>query len=576
MCHHAFHMCLYGLALVFITGCGSPRGEALHSPKGARGSPAIGASSAPLSQRISRPTPERIAAAHARFASAVILEMNGEGEAALEEYWKAAQDDPDSEWLALEVSRRLIHQRKLERAQQLLERAAARPDASSSVVARLAMVYSQLGKHDLAIQASRASIQKNPSSLGSYQGLFFNFLHAGRTAEALKTLDSAAAVRNPSVEFLLGLAELYASYTMQHPSEREAVKPKALALLHRAQKMDMTDPGYRLKLADGLATFGETEPAAAIYQELLSEDVRNPMLREAVHAKLANIYLRGSDRKRARAQLEALMMSNPTNPQPYFFLGQLAVEEKNLEEAVEQFSKALLLNEGFEGVYYELANAQLGLDKPNEALATIEKARKRFPANYFMEFATGIAHSRLKDFDLALKHFTAAEVMGNASEPKRVNHFLYFQLGVAYEQKGEYDEAARAFEKCLELAPDFDEAMNYLGYMWADRGENLDKALELLLKAVKMEPENAAYLDSLGWVYFRLGRFPEAQKYIQKAVDLSEEPDAVLHEHLGDVFHALGDGQRAREEWTKAQELEPKDSVREKLEGAGRSSEKPQ
>ncbi len=100
--------------------------------------------------------------------------------------------------------------------------------------------------------------------------------------------------------------------------------------------------------------------------------------------------------------------------------------------------------------------------------------------------------------------------------------------------------AAVLFRKCLELDAEFAEALNYLGYMWADLGNNLEEALELIQRAVDLEPDNAAYLDSLGWVLFRLGRAEDAVIWLERAVELSSEPDPTLYDHLGDVYEALG------------------------------------
>jgi tetratricopeptide (TPR) repeat protein len=554
---------------------GESPAPALESPKQEASGPVGSVRRVRSREENSTASEERLSEAHALFANAVVLEMDGETEAANKAYIEAAEKDPGSEWLTLEVSRRLLQQRKYEEALALLQRAAVRPDVSGPVLARLGLVYSQLGKSDLAMKYSRAAIHRNPNDLAAYTGLFLNYMQSQKPQEALAVLDEAARVPKPTAPFLIGLSELYANYVAQNPSDRDAIKGKALPLLERARKLPLRDAELKLKLADGMSAFGNSEAATQLYHELLTEAFEDPALRETVHTKLANIYLRASDRKRAQEQLEALLKSDPTNPQPYYFLGQLAADDKKLEPAAEYFSKAIILRADFEPAYYELANAQLALDKPKEALATLEKARQKFAGNFFMEFGSAIACVRLKEYDRALQYFTAAEVVTKTSNPERLNHFFYFQLGVAYEQKGDYAEAARAFEKCLELSPDFDEAMNYLGYMWADRGENLDKALALLEKAVKKEPENAAYLDSLGWVYFRLKRLPEALEYISKAIKLSDEPDATLNDHLGDVYHAMGNDEKAGEAWTKSLEIEPKNEVRAKMESLKKSGNAP-
>ncbi len=102
--------------------------------------------------------------------------------------------------------------------------------------------------------------------------------------------------------------------------------------------------------------------------------------------------------------------------------------------------------------------------------------------------------------------------------------------------------------------------------MWADRGEHLDHARELIEKAVKAEPKNAAYLDSLGWVLYKLNRPKEALPYLLKALQFSEEEDATLYDHVGDIYAALGQTDKARDSWRKSLKLEASDQVRKKLE----------
>jgi len=125
-------------------------------------------------------------------------------------------------------------------------------------------------------------------------------------------------------------------------------------------------------------------------------------------------------------------------------------------------------------------------------------------------------------------------------------------------------------QKALELNPDFPEAANHLGYMWAERGENLDQARALIEKAVKAEPESEAYLDSLAWVLFKQGKPGEALPHMLKAVAISEKensPDATLYDHLGDIQAALGHSALARDAWSKALKLEENKEIQHKLEG---------
>jgi len=117
----------------------------------------------------------------------------------------------------------------------------------------------------------------------------------------------------------------------------------------------------------------------------------------------------------------------------------------------------------------------------------------------------------------------------------------------------------------LKLKPDFAEALNYLGYMWAEQGEQLDRAHEMIAKALKLQPKNAAYLDSMGWVLFKQGKPKKALDYILKAVELTKEPDPTLFDHLGDIYAALNEMDKARDAWGKSLAAEKSEVIQKKL-----------
>jgi len=215
------------------------------------------------------------------------------------------------------------------------------------------------------------------------------------------------------------------------------------------------------------------------------------------------------------------------------------------------------------------------LNKSKEAIETLEIAKKKSPDNFLLEFYFGMAWSEQKDYAAALRHFTSAELLAKAmeqkgTEPKLLDREFYYQVGACYERTGDFAHAEEYFQKCLQISPDWPEACNYLGYMWAEHGTNLDRARDLLEKAVKAEPKNAAFLDSLGWVFYKLNEPEKALRHIREAVELSDKPDPTLLDHLGDVLAAAHQPEQAREAWQKSLELEPNDAVRKKMEGAGK------
>jgi tetratricopeptide (TPR) repeat protein len=545
------------IASVLLAGCGKL--PARKTP------PPAAAASAPAGEQPAAETEDQLAKAHAHYAAGVVHEVDEDLDAALEEYRMAALDDPDDETLVLEVSRRLMQNKDNDKALEIVTRAAARPKASGQIFARLAILYSELGKTDQAIAADRDAIRRSPELFTAYQNLFLNYVQSKRLAEALKVLDEASQLQTTNAEFLVGVAELYSGVTLQTPAEKAAVQAKALALVNRAAQLHPSSPSINLRLADTFNTLGETTKAARLYLDILKQLPDLPLLRDRIHAKLAEIYLRGKDSKLAGEQLEAIIHDDPTNPQANYYLGSILFDEKKLPEAADYFSKAILFKPDMEEAYFDLAQTQLGQDKPSEALATLEKARQKFPQSFFLEYFTAVALTRQKGYSQAIEHFTDAEVVAQATNPKLLSETFYFQFGAANERKGDLTQAEKYFQKCLQLQPDFAEALNYLGYMWAEHGLNLDKARGLIEKAVKIEPKNAAYLDSLGWVLYKLNQPKDALPYALEAAKLSDQPDATVYDHIGDIYASLNQLTDARAAWRKSLSLEANDDVRKKL-----------
>ncbi len=549
------------LPVLLAAGCGTTRPRNAATAE----APANADSALHASPRAEEAALEKKADAHAHYAAAVLHEMNDEQPQALEDYYQAALEDPTDDGLLLEVSERLLRARQPDKALKVLEPAARRRDVSSAVLARLGFVYAELGKDEPAIKADREAIQKDPRSLAGYHNLYLNYLQAKQPQAALGVLDEAAKVRNPGAEFLIGLAELYENYGQHFAAQRDAVRSKALAVLHRAAKLGSANPQLRLRLADGFHGAGDTKQAALLYLDLLKHLDDSPIVRELVRGKLAEIYLH-SDHKKAIEQLQAIVHDDPANAPAYYYLGSIADDEKRWNDAIEYYKKALLFSPDLEQAYYDLARVQLGANNADDSLATLDRAQRKFGQSFFIEYLKGAAYSEQKHYQEAVSHFTAAEVIANATAPSLLGHVFYFQLGAARERNGEIAAAEKDFQRCLKMSPDFAEALNYLGYMWADRGTNLDQARVMIEKAVKLEPTNAAFIDSLGWVLFKQHEPAKALDYILKAVKLNAEPDATIYDHLGDIYATLKQEDKAREAWRKSLSVEPNEQIQKKLE----------
>ncbi|MEP7363521.1 MAG: tetratricopeptide repeat protein [Acidobacteriota bacterium] len=154
-------------------------------------------------------------------------------------------------------------------------------------------------------------------------------------------------------------------------------------------------------------------------------------------------------------------------------------------------------------------------------------------------------YEKSKNYGEMTKTLDEAEKLSSTPEEKEP---ILFMRGALYEKQKNFEKSEAEFRKVLDMNPKSASALNYLGYMLADRNVRLNEALDMIKKAVDQEPDNGAFLDSLGWVYFRLGRLDEAVDYLKRAVQQSGK-DPTVNDHLGDVYMKQGNLKEAIEQW---------------------------
>jgi len=548
------------VALLLAAGCASSQPPNAAAPEAAQGTNARNSTPGPRHE-----SDKKMVAAYSHFLQGTIADMEDKPDEAMAEFTEATLNDPSNEDLVLELTRRQIQRRKLDDALKVLLRATAIPGASGEIFARLGVVYSELGKNDQAVAVTATAIARAPASFNAYRTLFLIELQRGRPQAAEKVLDRAARAPGTSPDFCAAVAELYASLLRQAPSLTDSIHTNAGAMLDRAIRMQPSSPQVKAKLADGYLAIGDSTNAIHLYQELLGGYGDAPGLREKIRLKIAEVYLEHRDYTNAATQLKAIAADDPGNGQVYYLLGRLALDARNLPEAEDYFHRTLVLTEENQDAYFKLAGVQIDLEKGGEALATLDKAEARFGSGFAISYLRGLACVEQKDYTNAVKQFTSAEVIANSTDPKALSAGFYFDAGAACERKGDYEEAEQYFNKSLALAPDYPEALNYLGYMWADRGVKLEHARELIEKAVLLRPKSAAYQDSLAWVLYRLNKPQEALGCIQQAVKLSERADATIYDHLGDIYTALKEADKAADAWRKSLSVEPNEEIKKKL-----------
>ena len=504
---------------------------------------------------------ERRAEAHAAFAAGLVRGMNGDSEGLLNYFERVTEKDLSNYELVADVARRFLQQGKTDRALKLLDRVAERPDAPGELHALHGVALTSVGRTADALKAYMRAAERPPVIVAVYQAVVRILADDRRTAEALPLLIRARKSFATEPGSLLDIADLYRVIGSADARWQVQAKAAALEVLAQVRSLKPEDPALALRLSDRYAQLGQADQAEAVLRELQERAPRN----SAAVSRLAELYLRSGRIPEASRQLEALRKIDPANPVTYYFLGVVALEEKQFERARNHFERAILINPGLEPAHTDLAVALLSLLRPEEAVSVLDRARKEVPPSFRIEYLSGVARSQLKRFDQALEAYSAAEKLGSTNQPPLTDHRFYFQVGALLERKGDETKSIEYLEKALELKPDYDDALNHLGYMWAEKGKNLPKARAMIEQALKAEPENPAYMDSMGWVLFKLGKHPEALDWLLKARQRRTEPDATVLDHVGDAAADCARWDLSREAWAASLKVEASPAIAKKL-----------
>jgi tetratricopeptide (TPR) repeat protein len=184
----------------------------------------------------------------------------------------------------------------------------------------------------------------------------------------------------------------------------------------------------------------------------------------------------------------------------------------------------------------------------DEAVAQLQALLTHRPIDRSIYISIAQVYLQAKRFDAAEQAIQKALDLSPSPEDQE---FALFVQGSIFERQKKYDQAEQTFKRVLSVDPLNSSASNYLGYMLADRGVRLDESIKYIQKALDLEPGNAAYLDSLGWAYFKMGRYDLAENPLEKAATRIQN-DPTIHEHLGNLYLRQGKTGRAEEEWQRA------------------------
>ncbi len=488
-------------------------------------------------------------------------------------YKKALEVDPDNEDALTGLAMVYADLGDNTSAADLLKKLASKNPTPRSLQA-LAAAYEQMHEYALAAETLKRTLELNPPNASELKKFMAADLRRAQQFDAALKVYQELVTDEPSdAESYLRMSNIYTQlrdFTKAREAEDKAraIEPNNLdvrynevtileaegktpeAIARLKEILDTTakknyskeERGNRIELLDMLWRLyrvnDQTESAVEAVRQIAELDHDRDAV---IAAEIIDTYRLGKDLPKAQKEAESALKKWPDDRTLHMTHASLLADMGQTDAAAAEMKK-LLDGKTDREIYFELAR---------------------------------LVYDRGRKFDEEAKALDAAEKLSVSKEEKQD---IWFQRGAMYERMKKADLAETEFRKILEINPANAPALNYLGYMLADRNVKLPEALTLITKALDIEPNSGAYLDSLGWVYFKLNRLPEAEEKLHQALLLTPR-DATVHDHMGDVLlreskvkEAIAQWQISLQEFEKGlpADVEPADvaKVKSKLEGA--------
>jgi tetratricopeptide (TPR) repeat protein len=465
-----------------------------------------------------------------------------------EEQFKAAQRiDPSSEDVVLNLARLYSDSGDMTHAIQVLSAVPA-DDRTAKMDYALGMSYDQLKQNKNAIDAYGKAFDMEPDNLDAERGLAQALLNDNQLSPALKHFEAISTADPQDAQTYVRIAEI---------ERRQGHYEQALTTLKKAKALasDSVELGYNEALTDD--SLGHYDDAVQTLQSLVKQSTHpdgqysdgEKNNRSIFLDRLANVY-KEQQKTDLAVQTYQLMVAMGGDYAERGYQGQVDAyrDAKQYDKATQVAQQAALAMPKDKTIQLMLASQLADSGKVEEGIKLAKAQLHGDPGDREVNLVVAQIYTRLRRWKDAADEIDAADALATKQDDKI---YIYFLRGALDERQKHFDSSEEQFRKILAIDPDNAMTLNYLGYMLGDRGVKLDDALAMVQKAVQEEPQNGAYLDSLGWVYFKMGQYALAEANLRKASERMGS-DPAVHDHLGELYEKTGRLKMAATQWEQS------------------------
>lgn len=551
------------------------------------------------------------AKAHALYAEALRAELRQGFVNALPLYIAITKLDPHFIQAHLKIALYYFQQNQVDKALAYLKCGLTNNPDSPELKAATAYAYRLLKRNDEALALAREVLATSPDQVTAYRVIFEIYSEQGKFDEAMKMVETTVKQNTGKAAFWVNLAKLYQDLLdeeqRQSPlgsaSGRDYAKKVARQLLPIYEKalacgepttellMSLSDSHealgendkaidyalqahenspYNIEILLRLANLqfneGHREEALKYYEDAynLAPDYGSGWLGNT----LAKIYTGMGQPQKAIDTLEQMISRTPTQVSLYNDLAELYERAEHPDKAEFNYQQALLLDSRTPTPYLHLALIQIREKKYAQADQTLADGQAKFPLSAGISWVQALSYREQKKYDASLASYAQVKTLATDSEANLISETYYIEVSMVQELAGKKELIEPTLREGLKKYPESANLLNTLAYFWAEQGVNLDEALTMSKKSLELAPTNGAFLDTLGWIYYRLDQPKEALPQLEQAISQTKE-DPVVCGHLADVYAKLGRMSDAIALWQKIVQVDPDNKdAKSKLEAA--------
>jgi tetratricopeptide (TPR) repeat protein len=464
----------------------------------------------------------------------VLLLKMGEFSIATNWLAQAIVDHPDNTTYRLLLANLYIQQNEVDKAISLYTEILVKEPENEGVHLRLALLYSHSGRYETAEQIFRELLEKDVDS-------YFTHLSYARLLKQMERYQDAgleyekALTLNWSKDLAYEIGYLYSTHEMFIDS---------LRIYTTITDNDQFDERAALSRIQALVDLDRPDEAL---KELYTTRTysKNPA---NIDLMISKLLLRKNEIDQAKHILTRLA-GETGGSEARYLLALLAFQEEDYNTSQAHLMLIEPESDELEDAVYLQTRIHQKLGTIGEAIKLLEKYTATEVGRRPLFYALLSSLYQAKG-----EHLTAMRLMETGVNTYPDNLQLLFEYALLLEKNDLTEQAIIAMQRVLELQPDHAEALNYIGYTWADQNTHLEKALDYILRADILKPDNGFIIDSLGWVYYRLGDLQQAERELERALLLIPD-DPHIYDHLGDVYRSLNRFKEAREIYQKAYEM---------------------